>query len=186
MEKKVDMNMSYFNHRLLVCFIVLACQAYPIKAHAGEDNTAILRRQIESLSQSVKRLEQRVADLEKRTCTPEAAHPLDSSGLSSAKGPAEPKSVRPSDADSCTEHTVTETQSPRLHDHLSIRQRWQRIDRRMTAKQVEQLLGTPQQQFPAAGKIVWYYQYPNNRRGSITFFQDMRVAGWQAPPKDGL
>ena len=69
---------------------------------------------------------------------------------------------------------------------LSLHERWQSIHRQMNAEQVKDILGEPQQQFAVADKTVWYYHYPNNRRGSVTFFQDMRVAGWQAPPAGGF
>lgn len=52
----------------------------------------------------------------------------------------------------------------------------------MSTEQVEALLGAPQQKFSVAGKTVWYYRYPDNLGGSVTFSPDMRVSGWQKPP----
>jgi hypothetical protein len=67
-------------------------------------------------------------------------------------------------------------------DAPSIPQQWRSIERRMSPEQIEALLGAPQQKFSVAGKTVWYYQYPNNKRGSVTFSEDMQVSGWQKPP----
>ena len=64
----------------------------------------------------------------------------------------------------------------------SISQQWRSIERGMPAEQIEALLGAPQQKFSVGGNTVWYYQYPNNKRGSVTFSEDEQVSGWQKPP----
>jgi len=68
----------------------------------------------------------------------------------------------------------------------SLRERWRRIERGMSAQEIEALLGKPEGKFTVAGKSVWYYRYPDNRRGTVTFSADMQVAGWQKPPFGGF
>ncbi|MEJ2039402.1 MAG: hypothetical protein P8X55_10755 [Desulfosarcinaceae bacterium] len=167
-------------------FIVIALSALAAfagntgRAYAAGDSLEALRSEVEALRQTVRGLEARLSVLEGQASAPPpcqggrgGAGPGPAAAGKGAIGtpPAEPP--RPPAA---LAEPAPETGRP------SIRQRWRQITRQMTADQIEALLGAPQKTFTAAGKIVWYYDYPGNRRGSVTFFQDMHVAGWQMPP----
>jgi hypothetical protein len=101
-----------------------------------------------------------------------------SSNTTVASEPVEPPSAAAADIQ--TSVANSSSGSP------SFRQQWRSIERRMSAEQIEALLGAPQQKFTVAGKTVWYYLYPDNKRGSVTFAEDMRVSGWQKPPFGGF
>jgi hypothetical protein len=81
---------------------------------------------------------------------------------------------------------VTATPGNTANNAPSLSQQWRSIERGMGAEQIEALLGAPQQKFSVGGNTVWYYQYPNNRRGSVTFSGDRQVSGWQKPPFGGF
>ena len=103
-------------------------------------------------------------------------------GGSSATVPAAKKPAEPSAATAAVAPIPANTGN----NAPSIPQQWRSIERGMGAEQIEALLGTPQQKFAVGGNTVWYYQYPNNKRGSVTFSGDMEVSGWQKPPFGGF
>ncbi|MDA8140862.1 MAG: hypothetical protein M0036_19610 [Desulfobacteraceae bacterium] len=164
--------------------LTLTCLAVPAGAHADQADSAVLRHEVQTLQQTVQELTQRVAELEKRIA---AAGPVPSIA---PQRPSAQKSAGPGTGNAATVPAAIQTNAAAQGVHgdrpSSVRESWRRLDRRMTAEQVEELLGKPQQQFPLAGKIVWYYHYPDNHNGTVTFFQDMRVAGWQPPPAGGF
>lgn len=174
------MHVRPFAYGLIALFVGLTGLAVPSRGQAADD-TAGLRREVEALKQTVQRLEQRITDLENRSSTQVA---VPSAGRQ--RNPAESGVGEPAAGVPRTDPAMSQAADDRQAAPSSIRHRWQRLDRRMTARQVEDLLGAPQQKFTVADTIVWYYRYPEHGGGSVTFSRDMRVAGWQAPPGTGL
>jgi hypothetical protein len=153
--------------------IVGAVVVFAMRAYAADDTVNALRREVNALKLTVQQLEKRVSKLEKQ-----ASAPIDAGtdGAASPAGGAAPK-TRPAAP------VVTAPLAPTpARPALSVRDRWRRVRRGMRSRQIEALLGAPQQKLKIGGKTVWYYHYPDNRRGSVAFFEDMRVSGWQAPP----
>ena len=154
----------------------------PAEASAGASIDE-LRLEILRLKQTVLRLEHRISEVE--MCTPDPCAnrepsiktPAGNTGFENnpaIKEPADPPTAAAAKA------TIQDNSG-----RPSFRQRWRSIERRMSAEQIKGLLGEPQQEFSVDGKTVWYYRYPDNRRGSVTFSGDMRVSGWQRPSFGG-
>ena len=143
-----------------------------------------LRHEIMQLKQTVLRLEHRISEVERRTPDPcvhrEHAIKIPAGRTGSENNPAIKEPADPPAA-AAAEAAIQDNggSSP------SFRQRWRSIERRMSAEQIKDLLGKPQQEFSVDGKTVWYYRYPDNQRGSVTFSGDMRVSGWQSPSFGG-
>ena len=157
----------------------------PAPASAGESIDE-LRHEIILLKQTVLGLEHRVSEIERCNpdpcASPEQTVKIPADRTAPGKNPAIEEPAPPPSAAAAG--------TPILQDDgggsPSLRQRWRSIERRMSAGQIESLLGRPQQKFSVAGKTVWYYRYPDNRRGSVTFSGDMRVSGWQRPSFGGF
>ena len=150
----------------------------PAEASAGASIDE-LRHEIMQLKQTVLRLEHRISEVEKRTPDPcaqrERAIEIPAGHTRPENQPVNPPAAAAAE--------------PAIQDNRgsspSFRQRWRSIERRMSAEQIKGLLGKPQQEFSVDGKTVWYYRYPDNQRGSVTFSGDMRVSGWQRPSFGG-
>ena len=178
---------------------------------SGAASTAIeaLRHEVEMLKQTVRRLEEVISEMEKQPSHPKAVMenttqtPVEGAGpaaipvVKEATEPASAVAAEPSTlpdtgrsgssaavpaAKEPAEPPATPPPGNTGNNAPSIPQQWRSIERGMGAEQIEALLGTPQQKFTVGGNTVWYYQYPNNRRGSVTFSGDMQVSGWQKPP----
>lgn len=177
------MRARYLTCRFIALSIALTCLALPGRSLAADDQIGDLRREVAALRQTVHQLEERINDLEARSCTPAADR--SEIGEKSEAEPAEPTARKPRTDQAATRDTINRQSTVSNNALPSLRDRWRSLDLRMSADQVEGLLGTPQEKFTAAEKIVWYYRYANHQGGSVTFFRDMRVAGWQAPPASG-
>jgi len=182
----------------------------------GSESASVeaLRHEVETLKQTVRRLEAVLSEMEKRQSDSNAAHEAAAKApVGQTAAEASPAAMAPaalpaaSDPDARTvegsgdsmpssERTAVkepveapaavaaETQPSGEKDSgsPSVRQQWRSIERRMSTEEIEALLGPPQQKFTVGGNTVWYYRYPENKRGSVTFSGDMRVSGWQKPP----
>jgi hypothetical protein len=178
------MSNKYAGIWALVLFMVLMDHASLGRVYAGDDSVEALRREVEALKQTVNGLEQRLLELEKRTSRPFASQVRDAGHSADAEAVKNRTQDKLAAVPSST--TAPETNIASDDGKPSVRERWRLINRQMKAEQIEALLGVPQQKFTVADKTVWYYHYPNNRRGSVTFFKDMGVAGWQIPPTGGF
>lgn len=174
------------NRYLSICYLVLLLAwiggigSGPVYAADATEDT--LRGEVDALKQIVQHLEQRLSDLEKRIPAPSAAQPDDADGAVGKHAPANRTGGQTAAASKASASVETDPLTVPEGQNPSIRDLWRQITRRMTAGQIEALLGRPEKKFTSGDKTVWYYRYANNRRGSVTFFKDMHVAGWQTPP----
>jgi len=182
----------------------------------GSESASIeaLRHEVETLKQTVRRLETVISEMEKRQSDPNASHEAEAktpvgqtvtatspaamapAALPAASDPdartskdsggSTPSSERPAvkEPAEAPAAIAAETQPSGEKNSYSpsVRQQWRSIERSMSTEEIEALLGPPQQKFTVGGNTVWYYRYPENKRGSVTFSGDMRVSGWQRPP----
>jgi hypothetical protein len=182
----------------------------------GPESASIeaLRHEVETLKQTVRRLEAVLSEMEKHQSDPNASHAAEAktpvgqtatetspaamapAALPSASDPdvrtvkgsgsSTPSPERPAVKEPVEAPAAvaagTQPSGEKNNDSPSVRQQWRSIERRMSTEEIEALLGPPQQKFTVGGNTVWYYRYPENKRGSVTFSGDMRVSGWQKPP----
>ena len=128
---------------------------------AEDDGIATLRKEVGALKRTVERLDKRVESLEQQLVAEPTPGPERAEASQMRSLPAAPPAPMP---------------------ETSIRDSWRRIERGISAKEVEALLGPAQRTMELAAKTVWYYSYPGIGSGSIVFARDGHVVDWQRPP----
>ena len=144
-------------------FVGLAATLLP--AHAQEQDSSSLQKEVEQLRQEVQGLKEQVKSLQE---APPPAPPPQTQPAVTQPTPA-PNQVKPAPA------------KPPAGSITALRESWSHVEKGMTKEQIQEVLGPPTKELTINSKLVWYYYYAGIGGSSVFFNGDGRVSSHQRP-----
>src|SRR5215475_1621652 len=141
----------------------LAVTLFP--AHAQEQDSSSLQKEVEQLRQEVQGLKEQVKSLQE---APPPATPPQTQPAVNQPTPA-PNQVEAAPA------------KPPAGSIAALRESWSHVGKGMTKAQIQEVLGPPTNELTINGKLVWYYYYAGIGGSSVFFNGDGRVSSHQRP-----
>ena len=159
--------------------MIFLCAYRPFAAYGDNEDLRVLRQQVEELTVTVRRLQDKLKVLEREQEAPWVPAARSSPSELIPPEPVAPKQLEAAPAAMESTSPVAKTS---IDDKIVVlRKSWRRISGEMTRDNVREALGPPSKEMLINGKAVWYYVYSGLGAGSVFFKSDGHVSSSQPP-----